>query len=87
MVSGLVARSYEDRLREVGLTTLVDRRVRGDMIEVWKILHGNEDVNPGTFFTMAAQESTRVTRLSSHPLNIAMPMARLDIRRNFFSLR
>ena len=87
MVSGLVARTYEDRLREVGLTTLVERRERGDMIEVWKILHGKMDVSPGIWFTMAAEESVRVTRLSSHPLNIAVPTARLDIRRNFFSLR
>ena len=34
MVSGLSSTTYEDRLGEVGLTSLADRRVRGDMIEL-----------------------------------------------------
>mgnify|MGYP003328877521 CR=1 FL=1 len=38
MVSGLVSKSYHDRLKEVGLTTLEARRERGHMIQVWKIL-------------------------------------------------
>jgi hypothetical protein len=32
MVSGLKASSYKEKLREVNLTTLVERRKRGDMI-------------------------------------------------------
>ena len=49
MVSGLEGKSYEDRLQECGLTSLEDRRQRGDMIEVWKILRGQEDVDPRTW--------------------------------------
>ena len=32
--------SYEIRLKECGLTTLENRRLRGDQIEVFKILNG-----------------------------------------------
>ena len=87
MVSGLRGKEYEDRLKEVGLTTLEARRQRGDMIEVWKILHGKEDVDPGTWFDMAATGATHVTRQAGHPLNIVKPRARLEIRNNFFSIR
>ena len=34
--------SYEMRLKECGLTTLETRRLRGDQIEVFKILNGYE---------------------------------------------
>ena len=87
MVSGLQGVSYEDRLEEVGLTTLEDRRERGDMIQVWKILHGKEDVQVGTWFNLAATVATHATRQAGHPLNIVKPRSRLEIRNNFFSVR
>ena len=87
MVSGLQGKEYKDRLEELGLTTLEDRRVRGDMIEVWKILHGKEDVLPGTWFSMASEGATHITRQAGHPLNILRPRAKLEIRSNFFSVR
>ena len=37
--------SYEERLKECGLTTLGMRRLRGDQIEVFKILNGHENNN------------------------------------------
>ena len=44
---------YAERLRRLNLTTLEERRIRGDMIETYKILTGKEDINPSKFFTMA----------------------------------
>ena len=52
-VPGLRNMSYEERLRELGLLRLEDRRVRGDMIETYKIISGKEDINSGLFFKMA----------------------------------
>ena len=37
--------SYEMCLRECGLTTLETRRLRGDQIEVFKILNGYENID------------------------------------------
>ena len=43
--------SYEERLTECGLTTPEKRRLRGDQIEVFKILNGYENINKNMFLT------------------------------------
>ena len=45
MIPELRDLSYESRLLQCGLTTLENRRLRGDQIEVFKIVNGNEDVD------------------------------------------
>ena len=87
MVSGLEGRSYEDRLKECGLISLEDRRQRGDMIEVWKILHGKEDVDPSSLFTMANDNVEQVTRNSGFSLNVVKPRFKSDPRKYFFTVR
>ena len=44
MIPELRDLSYESRLLQCGLTTLETRRLRGDQIEVFKIMNGYEDV-------------------------------------------
>ncbi len=51
--------SYEDLLKYTGLTTLRDRRMRGDVIEVFKILKGFSKVNDKTWFKLSANSRTR----------------------------
>ena len=41
--------SYEMRLKECGLTTLETRRLRGDQIDVFKILNGYENIDRNIF--------------------------------------
>jgi len=43
MIPGLHSLEYEDRLRKLKLPTLVYRRLRGDMIETFKVLNGIYD--------------------------------------------
>ena len=45
--------TYEKRLEKLGLTSLEDRRIRGDMIETYKIMTGKNDVSRDLFFKMA----------------------------------
>ena len=86
MISGLRGRTYEDRLKELGIVTLEERRHQMDMLQTYKILNGKEKVDPSWWFTMAS-DSERVTRQSADPLNIRPGTPRLDIRRYFYSQR
>ena len=49
-IPGLRDLRYEERLKECGLTTLETRRLRGDQIEVFKILNGYENIDSNIFF-------------------------------------
>ena len=51
MVEGLREYSYEDQLRILGLTTLETRFLRADLIEVFKILRGFENLDLDRFFS------------------------------------
>ena len=87
MTLGLSSLNYEDRLREVGLTTLQARRERGDMIQVWKYLNHKQAVDPSKLFTLQSDVATRVTRAAVAPLTLADQPFRGEIRRNFFTIR
>ena len=57
--------SYEERLRKLHLPTLTFRRIRGDMIETYKIMHEISDKDVTTFLKLRNQETER-TSLRSH---------------------
>jgi ribonuclease P/MRP protein subunit RPP40 len=73
--------SYDERLKFLDMTTVETRRVRGDLIEVFKIMKGFENVNKDKFFTM----DTGCTR--GHELKLFKPSCRLDFRNYAFSNR
>ena len=50
LIPGLRDLRYEERLKECGTTTLDTRRLRGDQIEVVKILNGHENIDSNIFF-------------------------------------
>ena len=87
MVSNLQGRTYEARLAEVGMTSLEDRRVRGDMITTYRIMTGKDKVDPGLFFDLVADGQGPRTRGVTGVYNIRAVNDRLEIRRNFFSQR
>lgn len=86
MVVGLRSNDYQGKLCELNLTSLYDRRIRGDMIQTWKYLHGQ---NPGAekLFSMSECQHLKTSRHTSKSWNLAPPKARLDIRRNFYTSR
>ena len=73
--------SYEDRLRVVHLTSLETRRIRGDLIEVYKIMHGLTDLNSKDFITISA------SGLRGHRYKLFKPRVRTDVGNIYFSFR
>ena len=74
--------SYESRLLQCGLTTLETRRLRGDQIEVFKIMDGYEDVDRNMFFKLKKGSRTR-----GHKAALVKEQCRLDMRKYAFSQR
>ena len=90
MVAGLKGKTYQDKLKEVGLTSLEDRRDRGDMIQTFRIIHGLDSVEAGTWFQMAgdrAREGAVNTRQSRDITRLVEGESNYENRRHFFSQR
>ena len=82
MIKECAGLTYENRLKVAGLTTLEERRIRGDMIEVFKILKGINKCDRDNWFQLANNNRTR-----GHRFKLIKNRSRLDIRKHFFSQR
>ena len=80
MVSGLTGSSYSKKLLELNFRSRYDL-----LIETYKIIHGVNNVNKCTWFSMLADTSNRITRISKNPLSLSAKFCRTDIRKHFFS--
>ena len=96
MLSDVKGASYEEKLKAIGLTTLNERRVRGDMIETFKVMRGFDRVERDDWFTIQEETEHRPTRLNSIIVEgkqerkmevIVGARCQLDVRRNFFTMR
>ena len=67
--------SYTDRLQKFGLTTLETRKLRGDLIEVFKMFKGFDNITLKDFFKLSS------TTLRGHTLKV-----HLDVRKFFSQL-
>jgi hypothetical protein len=85
MISGLSSRTYEDRLKELGIESLAERRHQADMVMVHKIVPGTGDLELAQWFD--TYDGRRVTRAGADPLNIMARKGRLELRKGFFSNR
>lgn len=94
-LSDVRGESYEDKLRDAGLTSLKERRRRGDLIEAFKAMKGISKVDRSHWFqiqpntarstrmNMAFAEDNKAYRRES----IYKQHANLELRKNFFTLR
>ena len=73
---------YEERLRRLGLYSLEFRRLRGDLMETYKMMRGLDRVEVERFFPLSKEVRTR-----GHSLKIKGGRFRTELRRNFFSQR
>ena len=78
LIPGLRDLRYEERLKECGLTTLETRRLRGDQIEVFKILNGYENIDSNIFLEI------KITRGHNFTLVKKQSTCRLDVRKFSF---
>ena len=81
MIPQLSHLTYEERLKELDMFTLRSRRIRGDMIQVFKMFKGIDNLDPFSFFEC----STNRTR--GHSLKIKKFQANHDLRKNYFTNR
>ena len=51
--------TYHKRLDRLNLLSLEQRRLRGDMIETFKILHGLDKIDADRFFKFSSTTETR----------------------------
>ena len=89
--------TYEEKLKDAGLTTLKERCKRGDMIEAFKTLSGKNNVDKAAWFRIAPndepQHSTRsntnVVEGSEQKRSCVLirERARTDLRNHSFRLR
>ena len=63
MVHSIRHLNYSDRLREVGLPSLQYRRVRADLIEVYKILNAIDKCDKNKLFKTQPNQRTRGQKL------------------------
>jgi hypothetical protein len=77
----LKSNSYEGKLVEVNMSTLETRRLRGDLIEVFKIFKGFDVVNSHGFFTLSS------TSLRGHGFKLYKHRFLTDVGKFSFSNR
>ncbi len=82
LIPSLQNLSYEERLRKLKLPSLVYRRLRGDMVEVYKIVNQKYDPDVANFLPR-----NQDTRTRGHKLKLKKAHAHSNLRLKFFSMR
>jgi len=82
MIPGMKSLSYEEQLRTLGLYSLEFRRMRGDLIETYRILRGLDRVDLERMFPPFGKTGTR-----GYNLRLKGRSFKTELRKNFFSQR
>ena len=92
--SGLTG-GYHDKLLQLKLPSLVDRRMRGDMIQTYKFVNKVDDVDATKFFHFSSMQHGHATRQAASisgneavpSLGLSRSQCKLELRNNFYSQR
>ena len=95
LLSDVRGGSYEEKVKDAGLTTLKERRERGDMIEVFKTLRNKNNIDASRWFSVLGEEArplrsnTLVGEEGETRRENVLEMERcnLEVRKNFFVVR
>ena len=95
LLSDVKGGSYEEKIQDAGLTTLKERRERGDAIEVFKTLKHINNIESERWFREVGDDARPLRsntcmgeegeRRKEHVLEVER--SNLEIRRNFFVVR
>ena len=85
-VSGVRAQDYLGRLKELGWTTLEERRQQADMVLMNGVMLQRMDIEPINWFTPASN-GERSTRQNTGRLNVRQSFGWLKTRKNFYTGR
>jgi len=90
MVGGLAGTTYQERLDELGLQSLEARRNEADVLLMHKVIHGACKVNGEKWHNARSGARTGArpqTRAATDLTRLEQPRARLEVRRNFYTVR
>ena len=82
LVSSITDISYPQRLQILGIPSLQYRRLRADMLQVYKIIHGIDRVKPSSIFQLVDSLRTR-----GHKFKISKQRSNTSFRLHSFSNR
>ena len=82
MIHDCKNQSYDERLTTLDLFSLERRRLRGDLIETFKILKGFTDLEASTIFVLETDPRSR-----GHSMKLGKLRPNLKYRQNSFALR
>ena len=80
LIEGFSDVCYEDRLEQTGLISLEKRRVRGDLILLFKVMKGFVKIDYRKFFEFSTVKKTR-----GHSLKLIKKRSNGEQRKHFFS--
>ena len=83
LIPSLEHLTYEERLKELNLYSLKDRRIRGDLILMYRIMSGDIKIDHNDLFEMAKDKRTRGHNLKVHINKVC----KTSLRQNFFTER
>ena len=82
LIKDIKDKPYEERLKLLKLPSLKARRIRGDLIQCYKIFRQVDDIDVETFFTQAKSQSTR-----NNTDKIFIKYSKLNVRKYYFTNR
>ena len=78
--------SYPERIKKLKLPTIAHRRIRGDMIETYKIINVKYDPEASSFLKLLSSSGNRFSRRNNNN-KIVQQRFKTSLRKNSFAMR